>query len=288
MESIHERNTLSESTNISCIRYRNLKNISHFHSEYELVYLNEGNAVVTVDENIFHLSTDQCVFIGGNRIHCIVADEHTIITVLKISSSFFEKRFSSRGLASPFIDNSSYVKGFLEQILCEVRHGSDFGSLMTDSMTTQLLVTLFRSNPTAENSILQSSNSKSHILYQRINRKIVTEYQSITFKEMAEYMHFSEPHFSKVFHGIFGVTFTQYLNTVKITAAIEKMKDTKMSMTEIALSCGFNTIRNFNRVFKNLTGFSPNTLPPDFVFLYRLQDGYGLDPTLSCTVILEE
>jgi AraC-like DNA-binding protein len=84
------------------------------------------------------------------------------------------------------------------------------------------------------------------------------------------------------------MTFTQYLNTIKIAAAIEKLRKNEMSITKIALECGFNTIRNFNRVFKKFTGYTPNSLPPDYVFLYRLQDGYGIDPTLNCTIVMKD
>ena len=117
--------------------------------------------------------------------------------------------------------------------------------------------------------------------------KISNEYRTITFDEAAKYMYFSKPYFSKLFHNIFGMTFSQYLNTVRVASAIEKIKQGDMSITEISADCGFNTIRNFNRVFKDLTGYSPNNLPADYVFLYSLQKGYGLDPTLNCTKILE-
>ena len=51
----------------------------------------------------------------------------------------------------------------------------------------------------------------------------------------------------------------------------------------------FNTIRNFNRVFKEMTGYTPGTLPRDYSFacnLHRNGEG-GFDPTLGCTVVLE-
>ena len=118
-------------------------------------------------------------------------------------------------------------------------------------------------------------------------RKISNEYGTITFCEAAKHMHFSEPYFAKVFHRTFGMTFTQYLNTVRIAAAIDKLKQGNMSITEISLSCGFNTIRNFNRVFKSLTGYSPSHMPSDYIFLYSLRTGYGLNPTLTSTQIIE-
>ena len=124
-------------------------------------------------------------------------------------------------------------------------------------------------------------------LYREICAKISNEYDTITFAEAAKYLHFSEPYFSKIFHKLFGMTFTQYLNTVRIAAAIEKLKAGNLSVTEVSASCGFNTIRNFNRVFKNFTGYTPGELPSDYVFLYNLQEDFGLDPTLNCSEIIE-
>ena len=99
-------------------------------------------------------------------------------------------------------------------------------------------------------------------------------------------MHFSGPYFSKLFHSIFGMTFTRYLNTVKVAAAIEKLREGNLSITEISSMCGFNTIRTFNRVFRSFTGYAPKDLPSNYVFLYSLKDGCGLNPTLNCTKIL--
>lgn len=286
MMTIREKQ-FTGSANISCTKYRNLKNISHFHSDYELVYVNAGDATVTADENIFNLSAGQCAFICGNVIHCITANEHTVITVLKLGNLFFEKSFSARALAAPVVAHAPYMADALQQIAAELRSDADYNALMAEALATRLLITLFRSAPIAEQSGQPTGKLKSHVLYHEINQKIAAEYGTVTLKTMAEHMHFSEPYFSKVFHSIFGMTFTQYLNTVKIAAAIEKIKERKTSITEIAFDCGFNTIRSFNRVFKSFTGYSPNTLPPDFVFLYCLQDGYGLDPTLNCTVVMD-
>ena len=61
------------------------------------------------------------------------------------------------------------------------------------------------------------------------------------------------------------MTFSEYLNFVKIEHALTLFQnETELSVTQIALECGFGTIRNFNRVFKKLTGFSPATLARTF------------------------
>lgn len=277
---------MTGAAHISCIKYRNLKNISHYHSDYELVYVNEGNATVSINENIFNLKANQCVFICSKDIHFIVSDEDTVITVLKIGYKYFENIFGVKSLQSPLISDGAGIAGALEAIYSELTVLSENNEVMADCIAAQLLITLFRNEKTADGNGQILYKSRPQMLYDEICRKISKEYNTVTFSEVARSLHFSEPYFSKLFHNIFGMTFTQYLNTVKIAVAIERIKENKMSITEISASCGFNTIRNFNRVFKKFTGYTPNSLPSNYVFMYSLQNGYALDPTLNCTVIL--
>ena len=97
-------------------------------------------------------------------------------------------------------------------------------------------------------------------------------------------------HFSEFFCARTGASFTYYLNTVKIAAATEQVAEGKSSITEISKACGFNTIRNFNRVFKELTGYTPSTLPKDYRFIRDLREygDNGFDPTLHGSEILEK
>ena len=288
MKTIHERSTVPGAAHINCVKYRNLKNIHHFHSDYELIYVHCGEALVAIDENIFNLHEGQGAFICSNDIHCITTESDTVLTVAKITRQFYEKHFATRAPAQPIISDASGMGRVLEEVHRELASHAPHCALMADCAIIQFLISLLRSDATVERSAVASGQSSSHVLYLEICRKIAAEYKTVTFSDVCRHMHFSEPYFSKVFHNIFGITFTQYLNTIKIAAAIEKIKEGKMSVTEIALSCGFNTIRNFNRVFKKLTGHSPKELPSDYVFLYSLQGEYGLDPTLNCTVILED
>ena len=63
------------------------------------------------------------------------------------------------------------------------------------------------------------------------------------------------------------MTFSQYLNAVRLEHAIELLKNNTehLAITEIAAKCGFDTIRHFNRVFKDITGMSPRQMPSDYV-----------------------
>lgn len=84
------------------------------------------------------------------------------------------------------------------------------------------------------------------------------------------------------------MTFSQYLNRVKVEEAVRLLRENKgLPVTEIAFRCGFNTIRNFNRIFKEVTGCTPRSLPktyvPDEKFIYSVSGDFrphlaGNDP----------
>ncbi|MBQ2028424.1 MAG: AraC family transcriptional regulator, partial [Clostridia bacterium] len=40
-------------------------------------------------------------------------------------------------------------------------------------------------------------------------------------------------------------------------------------MADVMSQCGFNTLRNFNRVFKEITGMAPSQMPDGFVLDVR-------------------
>ena len=63
---------------------------------------------------------------------------------------------------------------------------------------------------------------------------------------------------SKVFKQLTGTGFIRYLNTIRITLASELLIRSDTPMTQIAFSCGFQNVRNFNRVFKEIAGCTPS------------------------------
>ena len=83
---------------------------------------------------------------------------------------------------------------------------------------------------------------------------------SITLEDAARNVNLSSYYFSRLFKKISGMNFKQYLNSIRVEKAESKIKNTGMPITDIALECGFNSIRTFNRVFKSARGCAPSDL----------------------------
>lgn len=67
----------------------------------------------------------------------------------------------------------------------------------------------------------------------------------------------SPDYFSKYFKKTTGYGFSEYLNKRKIECAEALLKISDMSVTEICFNSGFESMSNFLRVFKNVTGTNP-------------------------------
>jgi YesN/AraC family two-component response regulator len=84
------------------------------------------------------------------------------------------------------------------------------------------------------------------------------------------------------------MSFSEYLNIIKVENAIMMLRNKNASITSISRNCGFATIRNFNRVFKKITGYSPKSLPRDFIMDtgLRISTAEHFDPTDESSILI--
>lgn len=70
----------------------------------------------------------------------------------------------------------------------------------------------------------------------------------------------SEAHFARSFKDAFGVPPHRYLLTRRIERATSLLRETNLSITEIAFQTGWNSLGTFGRTFRDVTGESPRQL----------------------------
>ena len=67
----------------------------------------------------------------------------------------------------------------------------------------------------------------------------------------------SEAHFARSFKEAFGLPPHRYLLTRRIEKATALLRDTDLSITEIAFQIGWSSLGTFGRTFRDVTGKSP-------------------------------
>jgi len=70
----------------------------------------------------------------------------------------------------------------------------------------------------------------------------------------------SEAHFARAFKQAFGIPPHRYLLTRRIERATALLRDTELSITEIAFQTGWQSLGTFGRTFRDVTGAHPGAL----------------------------
>lgn len=77
---------------------------------------------------------------------------------------------------------------------------------------------------------------------------------------LAQVSSVSETHFARSFKQAFGVPPHRYLLTRRIERATALLRDTDLSITEIAFQTGWGSLGTFGRTFRDITGKSPGEI----------------------------
>ncbi|CAG4912838.1 helix-turn-helix domain-containing protein [Paraburkholderia saeva] len=70
----------------------------------------------------------------------------------------------------------------------------------------------------------------------------------------------SEAHFARSFKQAFGIPPHRYLLTRRIEQATTLLRDTALSITDIAFATGWESLGTFGRIFRDITGESPSAM----------------------------
>lgn len=83
--------------------------------------------------------------------------------------------------------------------------------------------------------------------------------EPLDVRAVARVAHVSPAHFSRQFRATFGESPHRYLQRRRVERAMELLRDTGRSVTEICFDVGFSSLGTFSRTFREVVGESPSS-----------------------------
>ena len=283
----HEHRVYPDHSLVWVGQYRNLKNISHWHFDHEIAVCESGEALISLDQETYTLRKGQCIYLRGQSVHSILSAPGTTLYVSLFSDDLIRRITDNYCLAHPVFTDNFRVLETLERIRAAGFKKERFYDEISNALMQQLIAGIFSVLEIQESAV---STSEATERYKKLLYDIDEHAEDYSFSRAVEYMNMSEAYFSRFFKKISGMTFSMYLNHIRVNKAIDLIRSRNMSMTDIAMNCGFETIRNFNRVFKQITGYSPRELPDGYVLNLRSNSGNDtdFDPTITTSELMVE
>lgn len=268
MKAFHEVRNYDSNFFVWHSAYENIGFLGHWHKELEFIYLRSGSANICINNQTYLIQSGDLIFCDSGDIHYSNSFdlEHTI-EFLVFDPQIISNSYQYSNFSSPLISAGQLcacgltgeVNTLFSQIPSELQKKEPFYQDIVRAKIRAFWYLLKRSVP---NNPAPVSNGSHNVLLNDL-QKLLTYLEAhyadnITLEQAARIMHLSNSHFSRTFKKLTGIPFVTYVNRIRVEHASEQIRSSSGKMTEIALSCGFSNIRTFNRVFKEITGFTPS------------------------------
>ena len=278
MKVFYESRSYNPDIPVSVFKAVSMNFLAHWHTDVELVYVCDGHIRIGVNKDSRLLEKGDMAVCSSGDIHYYenAGMESTIIVVIfrpeiiGFSGGWpYNMRFESPFMDYSLINRLRLDKSILinaesafQSLLSETASKNDQYQMLIKSALYELCGTFMRYLPTFSIETKKVYNRLSGLkLMQGVLNYIENNYASeITLGDAARQADLSVFHFSRLFRNMSGMNFKTFLNSVRIRRAESLLRESDLSVIDIAFECGFNSIRTFNRVFKAVKGCTPSEL----------------------------
>ena len=241
---------------------------AHWHSSIELIYILNGSAAMLVEGKRYPAVAGEFIVIDSNVIHELRYERQSMMVVLHFSrnsmKNYVPDLYKYTFQCTRETLEKEKLKAYLE--ICDLLKKlpplyfmQPVGyKIKAQSVSMEIFFELL--NHFAEKRDSSRKPDKNDIL-ERLGE--ITEYidvhhaENISLEDIATHFYLSREYFSRFFRKNMGVTFTRYLNQVRLMYVYQDICNTKTGILELAEDHGFTNYKLFNRMFREIYGCTP-------------------------------
>lgn len=250
----------------------------HFHRECQMVYILEGEGKRIIGDSIETFSNDELIFLGPDIPHvwhnenhyfqnppdavaarsvAIFFDPEKLINTLKHFGEVKDVEtflaLSRRGIIF-----SGDAKLQLKDLMTEIFKHEGIGRLRVLLDILELMSTTKEYKTITAEEYVNTYHHRDNDRIDKVFKYIFTHFErDIQLEEVANIANMNKQAFCRYFKTRTKKTFIEFVNSVRVNHACKIMQTTNTAISALAYKCGFNSLSNFNRFFKEVTGVTP-------------------------------
>ena len=257
----------------------------HAHSEYQLFVVLQGNGTRFIGDSIRSFKPGELILTGPHLPHLWRSDEkyfkknsslETKGIVVYLDEHFLGKNMldkmelhrlkvlfdkSMRGL-----EFYGHNKLLVIELMKELLHLDGVRSLIHLLRILDILSTTKEYHYISSRHYSDSIGEHETGRLNKVYEYIIKNYRSkIPLEKMAEMLHMTPTSFSRYFSMKNNKPYSRFIAEIRVKHACELLTETEMSVAEICYECGFNTLSNFNKQFKDIMRNKPTDYKREFM-----------------------
>ena len=232
---------------------------AHLHYHVEIVYMQSGEVDAYVDSELYRIKGGDLLIIFPNKVHRFerVTENHSYKLFIINPDICPELADKLLGFTpeNPIISGADKDERLVRVIesLSSLLPDEDYYKLNLQGLTTSFFCECIK-----RLDLIGGRTDEGHAV------RVIVDFCSKNFKRelslsiLEEELHLSKYYISHVFSEKLGVSFNDYVNSLRISYACRKLISTDMSVTKIGEISGFAALRTFNRAFYKQMNVSPS------------------------------
>lgn len=252
--------------------------IVHWHEECELIRIIKGSFELKINTEIYSLKEGDIIFINSGAIHsgipqnciyeCLVFD----ISFLKRERSFTNSFLNSlinfeKEIKILYNHENKEIVEIISRIFRVIKEKKTGYDMKIFGLFYYFLGIIEENDMFTNKINVEHSNKKKILHLKKVLSIIQKKYMyNLTLEDLSSCVNMNTNYFCKFFKELTNKTPMDYLNYYRVECAKEKLKESDLSVTEIAYDCGFNDISYFTKVFKK---YNNNLTPREFLKLHK-------------------
>ncbi len=250
---------------------------AHWHSYGEIILTGPGEPNdYQVGQTVYHLEQGDFVLVWPMEMHAILNADRREALIIQFSNAFANSLHDFQRILHYYHDLHVIQAGAhpglveeLRQLALQMR-----GIFLSGERDreTKCCILLMRFMITLDNNReiltpdMQGAEGETGAGALDTQRRLIeiADYikthltdDDLSLNTMAAMAGITPEHFSRIFKSITGQNYSKWLNMIRLEKAISLFPENGMSLTEIAMLSGFQSIPTFNRVFREAKGMSP-------------------------------
>ncbi|MBQ8741759.1 MAG: helix-turn-helix transcriptional regulator [Clostridia bacterium] len=225
---------------------------AHAHAEFEIIAVTDGCLTVCVNQTKIFVESGNALFLPSYYIHSFETQKHSLCHIWEFSSRLVFEKLPSEVVMFPIPEDTSEF----------------FYHTESSDGVIACKATVYRILSMMDKEIIKRYSLQMDDIISGAIRFITENFSDpITLQDVSNHLNVNYSYLSRMFKKYQGMSFTECLNATRLSRAVALLEETNMTVTDIALSCGFGSTRNFNRIFASKMRCSPRDFRKDRSFL---------------------
>lgn len=234
----------------------------HYAESLEIVLFRNAKGTVTIGGHSFPYDGRHVFVIPSNIVHDVFVEKCSgMMYVFHSNFNFLDSYLNVRNImnyAGTNIHQLDYICPAYDEIWTQfeglIEHDGDIFARMQHVLSIFSIISRYKSNYATRE--LHELHINNNSLQQMVDWTNENFQHKISLEDASDVMHLSKHYFCKWFKKQTHMTYTNYLNTVRISHACELLKS-GIPIAGTCLACGIESPSYFIQLFKKYQGCTP-------------------------------